>query len=280
MRLSRWLFRRNNRKQTTGGETGILRKKPFILLPLYIYPSVGAWDPLFDVLRAMPELHIKVIINPSNGPGPYPPNCDYLAALETLSRFSNVEIFGYVHVSWGDRGDAEIQQDIAIYGSWAQMKPTPITVSGIFFDEWPSDIALLPRMSRLCVYTRSALALVSGRDVWNRQPSIICNPGTVVDDCWYFQPGVDYLVAFENTADMWFDPAVGGRVMCLNENIRNKTIALLHSARTASEHDGLQKVPGFSMELSHSLAGVFWTTGDFNSWCPLWGEFANQVSTC
>lgn len=40
-----------------------------ILLPLYIYPSSGVWDPVYDAISDNPDVTFRVIVNPDSGPG-------------------------------------------------------------------------------------------------------------------------------------------------------------------------------------------------------------------
>jgi Spherulation-specific family 4 len=40
-----------------------------VLLPLYIYPLTGVWDPVYDAIAAYPDLLFRVIVNVDSGPG-------------------------------------------------------------------------------------------------------------------------------------------------------------------------------------------------------------------
>lgn len=240
-------LQRSDSVATTSGRP--LGTKPFVLLPLYIYPLPEAWDPLFTVLERHPDVHIKAVINPNNGPGDTPPNSDYLSALRKLQSYSNVEILGYVHVQWGRRLEIDVRADIAEYFKWTKLPgETNLHIDGIFFDEWPSDISLLQRMNSLTMWTREiflgfragTLAALEGQSHNPSGPlpnrgsrlsvipgttgfTIVYNPGTVIDAAWY--TAADYVVAFENTAVHWDNPHVGGVVKCLPSKVRNKTIA-------------------------------------------------------
>jgi len=110
--------------------TGSIPKRPFILVPLYIYPSGAdgttcpaeseAWEPLYVTLRTYPNQHVVVIINPANGPGPcfsYP-DVNYVVALQRLAGFSNVTIIGYVYCSYGSRALSDLELDIRAYKAW------------------------------------------------------------------------------------------------------------------------------------------------------------------
>lgn len=94
-------------------------KSPFILVPLYIYPTPVSWEPLFLAAKSFPDLDFLVIVNPGNGPGPDAlPDANYLTALATLSALPNAKVIGYVHCSYGQRISAAIEKDILTYQGW------------------------------------------------------------------------------------------------------------------------------------------------------------------
>lgn len=92
---------------------------PFVLVPLYIYPTPTSWEPLFLAAKSCPDLDFIVVVNPGNGPGPGPlPDENYLNALGRLSTLSNAKVLGYVHCSYGERAAAPIENDISTYQGW------------------------------------------------------------------------------------------------------------------------------------------------------------------
>lgn len=93
--------------------------RPFILVPLYIYPAPGAWDPLYTAADAHPELDFYVVVNPSNGPGDgVLPDANYAVALGRLTASRNVKVVGYVHCSYGNRAAEAIVEDVERYRGW------------------------------------------------------------------------------------------------------------------------------------------------------------------
>lgn len=91
----------------------------FILIPLYIYPAPGAWDPLYTAVDAHPELDFYVVVNPSNGPGDgVLPDANYTVALGRLTALPNVKVVGYVHCSYGQRAAEGIVEDVERYRGW------------------------------------------------------------------------------------------------------------------------------------------------------------------
>lgn len=106
-------------KSSKAGASQTLPGRPFVLLPLYIYPAPAAWAPLYDAAGAHPELDFYVVVNPSNGPGDGAlPDANYVDALVRLTALRNVRVIGYVHCSYGARPAEEIVADVEAYGRW------------------------------------------------------------------------------------------------------------------------------------------------------------------
>lgn len=58
----------------------------FVLLPLYVYPSTGAWDPIIDSVANHTSVRFKIIINPNNGPGSTSyPDSNYISSVSPIS---------------------------------------------------------------------------------------------------------------------------------------------------------------------------------------------------
>lgn len=93
--------------------------RPFVLVPLYIYPSPEAWAPLYRSAEAHPELDFYVVVNPSNGPGDgVLPDANYADALGRLTALHNVKVVGYVHCTYGQRPAEAIVEDVERYRGW------------------------------------------------------------------------------------------------------------------------------------------------------------------
>ena len=71
----------------------------FILLPLYIYPLPGAWDPLFNAAKANPTVTFQAVINPYSGPNGPCPDASYINATSYLNTIPNIKTLAYVHVN-------------------------------------------------------------------------------------------------------------------------------------------------------------------------------------
>jgi hypothetical protein len=131
-----------------------------ILLPLYVYPSVGAWDPVYEMFATSvsetsyfllmpvsdqyrvsthPRVHFTAIVNPNSGPGESAlPDELYLQAIKRLNAFDNVRTVGYVATTWCARDLSLVLDDIAVYSGWGGFNPS-WAMNGIFFDETPTN---------------------------------------------------------------------------------------------------------------------------------------------
>ncbi|POS84731.1 hypothetical protein EPUL_001871, partial [Erysiphe pulchra] len=122
-----------------------------ILLPLYIYPSPGAWDPLFRAVQKYHRITFIIIVNPNNGPGGRGykkdgdhdhgaillPDNNYKREILKLNSYANVKTVGYVSTRWAHRELRFALSDVAIYSNWSKYpSSTPgLGVKGIFLDE-------------------------------------------------------------------------------------------------------------------------------------------------
>ena len=114
-----------------------------LLVPLYASPTL--WGPVETAVASNPGLTAKIIINPSSGPGDFPPRQDYLDHAKTLSANKNVQLIGYIHTS--DDGGAtrcqkpidDLKADIRKWANWNTISGAGISMHGIFIDEAPFD---------------------------------------------------------------------------------------------------------------------------------------------
>lgn len=131
-----------------------------VILPLYVFPSAGAWDPVFEMyalpvlgLRhfrgslashqprasSYPRVQFTAIVNPNNGPGEAAlPNEDYSQAIETLNGFDNVRTVGYVATTWCMKNLSSVLDEVAAYSGWGG-HGSSLAMSGIVFDETPTQ---------------------------------------------------------------------------------------------------------------------------------------------
>lgn len=146
---------------TAGSSTSLQMAVPRsgMLIPLYIYPTPGAWDPLYsasvhspDTLRiplfsytflicarikSHPSVDFIVVINPASGPGAFPlPDSIYTQEITKLNTYANVRTIGYVPMGYGRTPIEKTYADIAKYVGWGDRNPN-IAMQGIFLDESP-----------------------------------------------------------------------------------------------------------------------------------------------
>ncbi|CAI6332592.1 unnamed protein product [Periconia digitata] len=165
-----------------------------VLLPLYIYPDPGKWDPLFKAIEYYPSLDFIIIVNPNSGPGsdPWWPNADYVREIPKLNAFPNVLTIGYVATTYCKRNIEHVLQDIEKYAAWASDERFPgLGVSGIFFDETPNlhtqDVkSYLDAVSTKVKETQGILD----------KRLVIHNPGTTVQRA-LAEPGPDVTTSAE-----------------------------------------------------------------------------------
>ncbi|KAF1812159.1 cell surface spherulin 4-like protein [Eremomyces bilateralis CBS 781.70] len=166
-----------------------------ILLPLYIYPTSGAWNPLHQVILAYPAVRFTVVINPASGPGDGPlPDYNYTREIATLNTFDNVRTIGYVATTYGKKSLEAVMQEIDRYANWALLDPA-LELSGIFLDETPTlytdaNGAYLPMIQ---TNIKNTVGLGSGL--------VVHNPGTIPDV--RFAAAADVTVLFEQTYDVY-----------------------------------------------------------------------------
>jgi hypothetical protein len=323
--------------------------KPFVLVPLYIYPSPTAWEPLWVAVDSHPELDFLVVVNPNNGPGPdMLPDANYIEVLARLTAAPNVKVIGYVHCSYGKRLLDELVAEVSAYRGWthaserredgkvclflcsilcsqaADRSVQAIVVDGIFFDEVPSSTVFVQYMTSLANATKTILNRnpapedtgnddaderdepgdVSAAELESASPTsaaspvsprapaaasssklaapspaprssaiVIYNPGVVVDPIFYL--AADYIVAFENASRQWNAPAVTQGFKRLPRPLREKSIAVAHSAAGGSVEIGQLSKKCFEL----GCRGQFITTRPgYEDWCPSWAEFVKDMS--
>lgn len=171
--------------------------KPFILLPLYIYPTPTAWEPLYSAADSHPELDFLAVVNPGNGPGPdILPDANYIEALARLTALPNVRLIGYVHCSYGNRLLDELVADVSAYRGWteaaarrddgkvccscvpkhqspdrttADVGLKTIFVDGIFIDEVPSSTVFVQYLATLSRAAKTVLNRNLAINVTNKE---------------------------------------------------------------------------------------------------------------
>lgn len=167
-----------------------------LLVPLYAWPGIDAWNTIYDSIAAHPSIPFYLIINPSTGPGDtaYPEEV-FITAIGKLNSYANANVIGYTHTKQGTRSSSEVEKDIAAYAKWATYTGKNIRLSGIFFDEAANgeDPSKLPYFENLSRNSKS-----SGLN------TVIFNPGVkLAADVGKWFAAADFIVEYENTYANW-----------------------------------------------------------------------------
>ncbi|CAD0098709.1 unnamed protein product [Aureobasidium mustum] len=231
-----------------------------VALPLYMYPSAGTWQPLYDALNKNPQVTFDVIINPNNGPGGSTPNSDYIANISMINSYNNTNMFGYVHTSYGNRSLTDISSDIDTYQSWSTYTNFNITLGGIFVDESPTSLDYHNYMQT--IYSKVKSTMSHGNLVWT-------NPGVPVDSSFY--KIADMINAYENTYDHWMNQ--GGN-SSIPQSVRNQSTVMLHSY-PSSTHTMASDVD--ELVDAGYYAGLLIVNSQYSSFDSMWPTFTSEV---
>lgn len=111
-----------------------------LILPLYVYPTTGAWDYVYKVIGENPGLVFDVILNVEDGPGSRDPgyNDEWRNATSILKSYTNVQTWGYVHAAYNSSYLGEVAVNISYWARW-HLYDQAIALDGIFIDEVPNN---------------------------------------------------------------------------------------------------------------------------------------------
>ncbi|KAF2273403.1 uncharacterized protein EI97DRAFT_156392 [Westerdykella ornata] len=223
-----------------------------VILPLYVYPSAGAWEPLREMASSYPHVHFTAIVNPHNGPGGGAlPNEDYAQAIRALNSLNNVRTIGYVSTTWCSKTVESVLDEIALYDGWGQSDPS-LAMGGIFFDETPTryspeNISYLLTISH-AVHDQHGL----------KDGFVVHNPGAVPEAQYFVDPtfkqAADLTIIFEDTYDHWTRNA-DALIKATESYDRSKLAAMLHTTpqlNTTDTEETLRRVL--------ALGRSFWLT--------------------
>ncbi|KAF2152368.1 hypothetical protein K461DRAFT_294041 [Myriangium duriaei CBS 260.36] len=246
--------------------------KPYIIVPLYLYPSPGAWKPLYDQISSHPGVNFQVIVNPNSGPGVALgsfPEQNWINTLTTLNSKPNVNTIGYVHVSWGERKAADVTKDIDTYAAWSSYKKGNIKVGGIFFDEAPDDDSaeLVSYMHNVSSHARLRFN--------NRTTShIVYNPGCPVPSVYYEQ--ADSIVAFEDTYPHYSGKASSFPLSDIPPADRKGSVFMINSfpGNVAAQNQIIADLT------KNNITGFFISNyNDYSKIPTLWPQLSNQIGS-
>ncbi|KAL6703067.1 hypothetical protein ACN47E_010274 [Coniothyrium glycines] len=200
-----------------------------ILIPLYIYPSPGAWDPLYNAAAAHRNVDFTVIVNPCSGPckGSLPDQA-YLDEVPKLRDYPNIRTLGYVATHYADKDIEDVLAEISLYARWPQLTEiTKMRMDGIFFDETPStfDIDDYEYLKRASQAVRNSTSF--GDRFVAHNPGLILpavlNSKDVLHESYLNL--TDITVVFEETFDKWLDKSVMDPLQ--DHRIRKSKLAMI-----------------------------------------------------
>ena len=234
-----------------------------VAFPAYIWPANNdTWTPLFDTIAANPTVPFDIIVNPSNGPNGTVPSPVYVASISRLNNYTNTNIFGYVHSSFGTRNVTAIISDISAYQAWTTYPNADIHVDGIFVDEAPTDLVYLDHMSTIYGHVKDTLT--GSNTVWT-------NPGVPIDAAFY--KVADLVNAYENSYDDWIN---NNGSNAIPKEQHSKSTVMIHSydqndKKLSQATDNLAKAEYHSSFLTNDST--------YNAFSPLLPLYAQKVAT-
>lgn len=209
--------------------TGSLATK--LLLPLYHYPEGTAWDGVYSTIEANPQLDFQFILNVDSGPGGSEPNSDFVTGTSKLNSYSNVMTLGYVHCSYGQASQDDVNRNTSNWAAWNSYTGAKVSIDGIFFDETPNfegsagdnDVAFMSAVVE-------AAASAFGSHVYTG----MFNPGATVlhEEFWGL---ADYIVVFENSASAYSSSVLTTNVAAGKANQSSILIPDFASVGTAEQ---------------------------------------------
>ncbi|PSN59492.1 hypothetical protein BS50DRAFT_508298 [Corynespora cassiicola Philippines] len=180
-----------------------------IILPLYVYPTAGAWNPLYEAARKYDDVEFNVIVNPCSGPcvGSLPDQI-YLDEIPKLRTFDNIRTLGYVATNYTTKSIDNVLKEIDAYANWPKTaNNTKLKVDGIFFDETPSTY----NVGQYEYLKKASQAVKNGTRFRDR--FVVHNPGLISPallasrnfTTYSYLNLSDITVVFEETFSKWLD---------------------------------------------------------------------------
>ncbi|CRK42775.1 hypothetical protein HYQ45_002379 [Verticillium longisporum] len=290
--------------------------RPVVFIPLYIYPFDTAWEPLVRSAAAHPSLTFVTVVNPNNGPGPDPrPDASYVAALHQLSALPNVQLLGYVHVSYCTRNQSDVERDMDVYRAWNDDLVKGGGAGSVQRDEAEDEAkdevkeqaeeAAKEEAEEAAKEEACGSLRVDGiffdetpwdpshqdymarltryaRAAWE-QPAPGGAPGR--DAVLALNPGVvveprwfedaDYVVVFEQSAQHWDDYFVGEGLPQIPHALRPKSVAIVHTVNSRSAGALARRICRLG------LGGAYLTDevdGGYTRWPSMWEDEVEMLA--
>lgn len=171
----------------------------FILVPLYLYPDVEAstWSNVTAIIAANPRVNWQIIVNPTSGPGTYPPDAGYITGVSKINSYPNALTLGYVDTNYTRVPYSKLTSDIDTYARWSSYTNANISISGIFFDDVSNTAA-----STVYTYYQKASAYAYARMPSDITP-VILNTGALAPAQLFDY--ADTILQYENSQSNYKD---------------------------------------------------------------------------
>ncbi|KAG9243218.1 Spherulation-specific family 4 [Calycina marina] len=242
-----------------------------VLVPLYVYPYPGAWDPLYTAIASHPKLQFIVVVNPHNGPGAGSlPDGNYTREIPRLNSHANVQTAGYVSTDYGKRDTKLMLKDVDVYSNWSSHS---LGMDGIFLDEVPTQY----NFSTVRAYEQVSLEIRSAPGL-GPDSLIIHNPGTIPDARYLAL--CNMTIVFEGSYDTYQQHNLSDTIksFCKDSGcVRNSLAVVVHSVPPTID----AKVEKSMLKDVRKLAaGVFITslsTDYYSSFGQSWGAFVQDA---
>lgn len=213
-----------------------------VILPLYVYPSAGAWDPVYEMASSYPRVQFTAIVNPHSGPGEGAlPSESYTQAIQVLNSFNNVRTIGYVATTWCKKNVSSVLDEISVYAGWGKIDPS-LAMDGIFLDETPTIYS-----SEYVSYFKTISQAVGIKTDGLTNSYIVHNPGALPEAQYFGDPefvnSTDVVIIFENDYASWVEQ---GRVLTdlVDSYDRRRLATIVHSLPSFSPEDAESFLPG------------------------------------
>ncbi|KAJ5460096.1 uncharacterized protein N7458_001648 [Penicillium daleae] len=258
---------------TTLNKKNSMGPKSKVFVPLYVYPTPGAWSPLEKEISAHPDVNFTVVINPGNGPGPNSlPDANYTREIPVLTSYANVRLLGYVHTSYAQRNISLVRKDIGTYAAWPTESSNPdLAVRGIFIDEAPQQYS-----AQSLAYLQNLTDLVKELNGFGSNGFVVHNPGAVPDS--RYLASADSTVVFEGTYSSFQERQGAKLFTAIPESNRTQLCAVIHSVPDTEEGSKLRSLVKEARKVVDELYITHLSTDYYASFGSKWTEFVDLMA--
>ncbi|KAI9642132.1 hypothetical protein NHQ30_008934 [Ciborinia camelliae] len=235
-----------------------------ILLPLYLYPSQGAWNWVTNAVAAYPHLPFTIIVNPSSGPGVINdyPDAGYITGISSLTKYDNVKLLGYVDTRYMAKSTADVDQEVETYKYWSTYTQSDIGIDGIFFDD-----AVNQWTSSSSTYMSSIAANAHALNF-----TVTFNPGTIADG--QFFDIADKIVMIEDSYST-YSSGTGDSLKKISSIEGRKSSVILYDFSGSSD----QQTSTINSIVDSGVSQIYITTVKYTSESSMWTDFVAAVNS-